>query len=177
MNNRPTPQIPSACSSGWAFSLLLPPGSPLPWPHPAQALLSGGPRLPWARRAEQINKPGTGSRQVQALAPQSPWLGSQGGVGGAGQAFVWVFKSRGHWVSLLSQAGREEVAPTQARVWRVTGKSPEESYHLAKTARGKGWGATSGLDRLAGPPCQPRWGGEWGPRVGHCWPFHKAADQ
>lgn len=38
-------------------------------------------RLPWARPGEQINKQARGwGRQVQALAPLSPWLGSRGGV-------------------------------------------------------------------------------------------------
>lgn len=110
------------------------------FPGPAVMRLTGSP---WAQGAEQINKWGILVQTSPGRAPLSPWLGSQGGWR-SDQVFVWVFKSRGHWV-LPSQGGQEAGAPTQLRVWWVTGEPLEGSCLLRKHTQ---WEVQGELDWL-----------------------------
>lgn len=103
-------QTISFLCSEWAFppfSPLLPLGSPLPTATPCPGPAARRPRLPLGpgRRADKQVWGGGRSRQVWALAPLSPWLGSQAGVG-SGLGFCLAFqKQRTQGVAFPGKAG------------------------------------------------------------------------
>lgn len=119
---------------------------------------------PWAQGAEQINKWGLIVQTSPGSGSPEPLAGLPGRVGSS-QAFVWVFKSRGHWVS-PSQGGWEAGAPTQLRVWWVTGEPMEGSCLLRKHTQWEVQGEQDWPDLYVQASGRV---GTW-PRAGQLWP-------
>ena len=168
---------------GRAFPLVFTPHPPRQPPPHSHTLLRvcclEAQRLPsglGSRADKQVGEPNAG-RHIRALAPLSPWLGSRGPGGGAGRAFVWVFQSRGHRVSLPGEGGLQRPPPS-----RGCGRSRVNPWRRVvgseNTPSGKGrgcWAATGGGRGLGGPPSPglcPEVGGGPGPKQDSCWPWH-----
>lgn len=102
------------------FSPSSPKAAPSPRPHPAQGLPSGGPRLPRAQGAEQINKWGILVQTSPGPGSPEPLAGLPGRLGERQGLCLGFQKQRTLGVAFLG------------RVWWVTGEPLEESCLFRK---------------------------------------------